>query len=35
MRTLYFYIVILILTNTANGFDGKSLSPNSNELYTD
>lgn len=24
MRTLYFYIVILILTNTANGFDGMS-----------
>lgn len=24
MRTLYFYIVILILTNTANGFDGLS-----------
>lgn len=23
MRILYFYIVILILTNTANGFDGK------------
>lgn len=23
MRVLYFYIVILILTNTANGFDGK------------
>ncbi|KAJ4138767.1 hypothetical protein NW768_002639 [Fusarium equiseti] len=25
MRTLYFYIVILILTNTANGFDGSMM----------
>jgi hypothetical protein len=22
MRKLYFYVVILVLTNTANGFDG-------------
>ena len=25
MRTLYFYIVVLILTNTANGFDGSMM----------
>jgi hypothetical protein len=34
LRKLYAYIVILILTNTANGFDGYDNSRLESEMYT-